>query len=161
MQASPAPSVPEPGSSPLVRLRDVGLWYRLASTRHLSLKQLILRRRGAPSFQQLWALRHVDLDLHEGQALGVVGPNGAGKSTLCLLLSQVLAPDEGELSVRARVSAVLSLSGGFDGDLTGRANIELRAAFLGISRRELPERLEEIVAFSELGPFIDQPLRSY
>ncbi len=109
----------------------------------------------------LWALRGVSFSCYQGQALGIVGPNGAGKSTLCLLLAQILTPDEGEVFVRAEVSPLLALGAGFNGDLSGRANIQLCGAFLGIPRKVMNAKINEIIEFSELAEFIDEPLRHY
>jgi ABC-type polysaccharide/polyol phosphate transport system ATPase subunit len=109
----------------------------------------------------IWALRGVDLTCQEGEVVGVVGPNGAGKSTLCLVLSRILEPDEGSVRVRGHVSTLLSLGAGFNRELSGRDNILLNAAFLGIGRREIGRRMDAIMSFADLGEFIDQPIRFY
>ena len=145
----------------MIELRDLGVWYRMTTRRNPSLKQILLRRDFGPKYKKLWALRHLDLTMHEGQVLGVIGPNGAGKSTLCLVLSQILAPDEGRLAVNGKVSALLTLGAGFNKDLSGRANIHINAAFLGIPRKRIEQHLDAIIDFSELEEFIDQPVRTY
>jgi ABC-type polysaccharide/polyol phosphate transport system ATPase subunit len=109
----------------------------------------------------LWALRHVNLTCHRGQTLGVVGHNGAGKSTLCLVLARILAVDEGKAVIRGHTTPLFGLGTGFNPELTGRANIYLYAAFLGIPRKAIAAKMDEIVEFSELGDFIDEPLFAY
>ncbi|MAE95151.1 MAG: sugar ABC transporter ATP-binding protein [Deltaproteobacteria bacterium] len=146
---------------PVIDVDGLGIFYRLQQRRRVSIKKVLLGggfRRDAPL---LWALRDVSFRCHEGEILGVIGPNGAGKSTLCLALSQILTPDEGEVAVSGEVSTLLSLGAGFNRDLSGRENIYLNAAFLGISRAEIEGKMQEIIEFSELGEFIDQPIRFY
>ena len=150
--------------TPLVELDDVGIWFRLHA-RKTSLRRAVLGRlhggwRGR-SQNLLWALRNINLKLYEGQAVGIVGHNGAGKSTLCLTLAQILTPDEGQATIRGKVSTLLTLGAGFNRDLSGRANILLYAAFLGIPRDVIEAKLPEIIAYSELGDFIDEPIRAY
>jgi len=144
-----------------LRLRDVGIWFRRRKQTTYAMRQVLAGRSLRDRSQKFWALRHVDLACREGEVLGIVGPNGAGKSTLCLVLAGILPPDEGEIAVRGRVSALLSLGAGFSKDLSGRQNILLNAAFLGIPRREIEARIDEIVAFGELDDVIDQPVRTY
>jgi ABC-type polysaccharide/polyol phosphate transport system ATPase subunit len=155
---TPATPVEEP---PVIEVEGLGIYFHLQSRRRVSIKTLLtgggLRR--AP--RVLWALRDVSFRAHEGEVLGIIGANGAGKSTLCLALSQILTPDEGRVVVRGHVSALLTLGAGFNRDLSGRDNILLNGAFLGIPRRMIERKLEEIVEFSELGEFIDQPVRFY
>ena len=145
----------------MIRARDLGIYYRQSSRERLSARSVLLGRGLRSRSREFWALRHVDLECHEGETVGVVGPNGAGKSTLCLALAQILLPDEGEVTVRGRVSTLLTLGAGFNPDLPGRDNILLNAAFLGVPRKVIERKLDEIIEFSELGEFIDQPIRSY
>ncbi len=146
---------------PVIDAEDLGIFYRLQQRRRVGIKRLLTGggwNRDAPL---LWALRGVTFQCHEGEILGIIGSNGAGKSTLCLALSQILLPDEGRVTVRGEVSTLLSLGAGFNRDLSGRENIYLNAAFLGIPRDEIEQKMEEIIDFSELGEFIDQPIRFY
>jgi len=109
----------------------------------------------------IWALRGVDVVLRPGEALGVIGRNGAGKSTLMLVLAGILQPDEGWLEIRGRVSALLALGAGFDPELSGRENILLGLAFMGIDGRAAEALTPGIIEFADLGAFIDAPARTY
>lgn len=109
----------------------------------------------------LWALRRVDLDVAPGEALGIVGENGSGKSTLLKLLAGIIPPHEGTIEVGGRVASMLELGAGFHPDFTGRENVYMNAAIQGLSRRQVDERMDAIVVFSELESFIDNPVRTY
>ena len=148
-------------TEPVIELRDIGVWYRLRSKKHNSLKSALLQGRYSGETRTLWALRHLDFSCHEGEVVGIVGSNGAGKSTLCLLLAGILEPDEGVANVRGKATPLLSLGTGMHGELTGREGIYFYSAFLGISRETVDEKLEEIVAFSELEAFLDEPVHTY
>jgi len=144
---------------PVIEARHLGVFYRLR--RRMPLRELLahrLRRNRPPFF---WALRSVSFTFYEGDVIGVVGPNGAGKSTLCLVLSQILSPDEGSITVRGRVSQLVSLTAPIIGNLSGRENIRLYGAYMGIPRRTIEARIPEIVSFAELEEFIDEPMRHY
>ena len=117
------------------------------------------RRRGR--YTELWALREVDLDVAPGEALGIVGENGSGKSTLLKLLARIIPPHEGTIAVGGRVASMLELGAGFHPDFTGRENVYMNAAIQGLSRREVDDRMDAIIAFSELEAFIDNPVRTY
>jgi ABC-type polysaccharide/polyol phosphate transport system ATPase subunit len=145
----------------VVEVEDLGVFYRLQQRRRVGIKQLLSGRGMGRTAPVIWALRGVSFACHEGETLGVVGPNGAGKSTLCLALSRILEPDEGRVEVRGQVSTLLTLGAGFHRDLTGRENVMLNAAFLGIPRSTIESRMEAILDFAELGEFIDQPIRFY
>ena len=107
------------------------------------------------------ALDDVSFQIRKGETVGLIGPNGAGKSTLLALTAGVLSPDSGRIGVSGRVSPLLELGAGFHFDLTGRENIVLNGILLGLTRGEVLGKMDEIVAFSELGRFLDQPLRTY
>lgn len=146
---------------PVVELEGLGVYFRLQQRSRMSIRKALLGggvRRAAPV---IWALRDVDFTCREGEVVGVIGANGAGKSTLCLVLSRILEPDLGKVQVRGEVSTLLSLGAGFNRELSGRENILLNAAFLGIARREIARRMEAITEFADLGEFIDQPIRFY
>jgi len=108
-----------------------------------------------------WALRDVDLEVRRGECFGIVGPNGAGKSTLLKVVARVLSPTLGRVQVEGEVSPLLELGAGFHAELTGRENVFLNGTLLGHSRREIRERLEEILDFARVDSFIDAPLRTY
>lgn len=111
--------------------------------------------------EELWALKDVDFEVEEGESLGIIGPNGAGKSTILKLVAGIMRPTSGEMVVRGKVSPLLELGAGFHHDLTGRENIYLNAALLGVRQRETKAKFHEIVEFSELERFIDVPLKHY
>ena len=108
-----------------------------------------------------YALRGVDLVIDEGESVAILGLNGSGKSTLLKLISGVMQPDGGELLTRGRVAGLIEVGAGFHPELSGRENVFLNAAILGMSRKEIEERYDEIVAFSEIEPFIDQEVKHY
>lgn len=111
--------------------------------------------------EALWALKNVSFDVIEGEVLGIVGRNGAGKSTLLKILSRVTAPTEGEVRVRGRIASLLEVGTGFHPELTGRENVYLNGAILGMTKSEIRRKFDEIVAFSELEKFIDTPVKRY
>jgi ABC-type polysaccharide/polyol phosphate transport system ATPase subunit len=145
-----------------IRLDEVSLCYRLAKQRIPSIKEYAIHwMKGALAYENLWALRDVDLTIRQGETVGIVGRNGAGKSTLLKVVSRVLKPSKGQVEVRGIVAPILELGTGFDHELTGLENIYLNALLLGRTRREIQEKLEEIIDFSGLGDFIRSPIRNY
>ena len=138
----------------------VGKRFQLHHQRATSLKERLLLHRRASS-EEFWALRDVDLEIGGGLTVGLIGPNGSGKSTLLKVLSGILAPTTGTVAVRGRVASLLELGAGFNGELTGRENVYLNAAILGLSRRETSRQFDDIVAFAELEPFIDNQVKHY
>jgi ABC-2 type transport system ATP-binding protein len=141
---------------------DLGVRYSLRYTKKTTLRRSfrgLLRRTGRPN--HFWALRHVTFSLAPGESLGVIGPNGAGKSTLLQVLAGIIQPSEGVVEVHGHVSTLLHLQAGFDQDLTGRENIMMAGALLGMDLDLMEERQEEIVRFADIGAFIDQPLKTY
>jgi ABC-type polysaccharide/polyol phosphate transport system ATPase subunit len=122
--------------------------------------------RGDPSrrdsaSEELWALREVSFAVERGETLGLIGPNGAGKSTALKLISRILEPTSGRIRAHGRVSALLELGAGFHPDLTGRENVYLNGSILGLSRREMRQKFDSIVRFTELERFIDMPVKHY
>ena len=113
------------------------------------------------SADYVWALRGIDLEVNQGEILGIIGTNGAGKSTLLKLLSRVTAPTTGAIRTRGRIASLLEVGTGFHPELTGRENIYLNGAILGMKRREITTRLEEIVEFSGCGRYLDTPVKRY
>ncbi|MBA2678178.1 MAG: ABC transporter ATP-binding protein [Ktedonobacteraceae bacterium] len=118
-------------------------------------------RRRAKSSEDFWALEDVSFDVMQGEVVGIVGRNGAGKSTLLKLLSRITEPTSGRIRLRGRVASLLEVGTGFHNELTGRENIFLNGAILGMSRAEILARFDEIVAFSEIKTFLDTPVKRY
>jgi ABC-type polysaccharide/polyol phosphate transport system ATPase subunit len=111
--------------------------------------------------QEFWALRDVSFEVKPGEALGIIGPNGAGKSTALKLLTKILKPNLGSCSVRGRVGALIEISAGFHPDLTGRENLYLQGAILGMTRPEVARKMDAIIDFAGIRPFIDTPIKRY
>lgn len=110
---------------------------------------------------ELWALRDLNFDLQDGETLGIVGQNGAGKSTLLKVLSRITKPTTGQVEIQGRVGSLLEVGTGFHNELTGRENIYLSGAIMGMRRREIEQKFDEIVAFSEVEKFLDTPVKHY
>lgn len=115
----------------------------------------------ATTDQTFWALRDIDFEVQQGEAFGIVGPNGAGKSTALKLLARILRPDHGEIHVQGRLTALIEVGAGFHGELTGRENIYLNGAILGMARAEIRRKLDDIVAFAGIESFLDMPVKRY
>ena len=111
--------------------------------------------------RRFWALKDISLTVRKGEAFGIMGRNGAGKSTLLCLIAGVMKPTTGDIRIEGRVAPLLELGAGFHPELTGRENIILNGVLLGMTRHEIKEKMPEIIAFSELSEFIDQPIRTY
>jgi lipopolysaccharide transport system ATP-binding protein len=146
-----------------VRVSKLGKQYRRYDaerpwTLHEFLTGGFLRHR---IVQRIWSLRNVSFEVEDGHALGVVGRNGAGKSTLLRLLSRVMIPDEGTVNVRGRIGGLLELTAGFHPDLTGRENTMIGGVLRGLTRSDVRQNFDSIVAFAELEDAIDRPLRTY
>ncbi len=154
---------------PTVRFEHVSKQYHLGLTRR-SLPDLAKQwiklparhvQNKAAEEQVFWALRDVNFELAAGQSLALIGPNGAGKTTILKLLAKITKPTSGKISTNGQLSALIELGAGFHPDLTGRENIYLNGTILGLSRKEVEQRFDEIVAFSELEHFIDTPVKRY
>ncbi|MDW8292938.1 MAG: ABC transporter ATP-binding protein, partial [Anaerolineae bacterium] len=120
-----------------------------------------LARRRKREVQEFWALRDVSFTIGRGEHVGLIGANGAGKSTTLKLISRILQPTSGRVRVNGRVTALLELGAGFHPDLTGRENIMLNGAVMGLTSREIRKKIDQIVEFAEIGDFIDVPVRDY
>ena len=140
---------------------DLGVRYDLRFTKKTTIRSSIGEMLGRGQVEQFWALRHVNLQVQRGESLAVIGPNGAGKSTLLQVLAGIIRPSEGAVDVFGHVSGLLALGAGFDKELTGRDNILLGGAFLGLDDAVTRELLPSIIAYAELGDFIDAPIRTY
>ena len=146
----------------MIKVDNVSVCYKTMYDRVSGLKEFIvslLKRKN--KYEEFWALRDVSFEVKQGETLGLIGHNGAGKSTMLKVISRIIKPTGGSISVRGNVVPMLELGSGFDFDLTGRENIFLNGAILGYSKAFLEEKYDEIVEFSELGQFIDLPIRNY
>ncbi|USF26367.1 Teichoic acids export ATP-binding protein TagH [Firmicutes bacterium ASF500] len=149
-------------SKTMIEVSDVSMRFRMNSDKIMSLKEYVTTAlRGKLNYQEFTALDHVSFEVKKGETLGLIGRNGAGKSTMLKVISGILKPTEGSVVCRGNVVPMLELGSGFDMDLTGRENIFLNGAILGYSEGFLKAKYNEIVAFSELGQFIEVPIRNY
>ena len=164
-------------SDTVIKIENLRKQYRLGTiggtTLNAELQSWWARKRGkedpnlkigqdySNASETFWALDGVNLEVEKGEALGIIGANGAGKSTLLKILSRVTAPTEGDIWVNGRISSMLEVGTGFHGELTGRENIYMNGAILGMTRKEVDAKIESIIDFSECGQFIDTPVKRY
>lgn len=147
-------------SETAISVRNLGKCYQLYAQPQDRLKQFLWRGR-RQFFREFWALHEVSFELAAGEVIGIIGRNGSGKSTLLQLVCQTLTPSCGEIVVQGRVAALLELGAGFNPEFTGRENVFLNAAILGLTVEETAARFDEIVDFSGIRDFIDQPVKTY
>lgn len=145
----------------LIQANGLSKAYRLYAHPQDRLKQALFGRFGREYGQVFWALRDISFELKRGEMLGIVGRNGSGKSTLLQILAGTLHPSSGSLQVSGRLTALLELGSGFNYEFSGRENIYLNASIIGLSPDELNEKLDDIIAFADIGDFIDQPVKLY
>jgi lipopolysaccharide transport system ATP-binding protein len=160
-------------SAPIITIRGLGKRYRLGGTHgHDTLRDQITHgvkalgglfqgKPSQPGDEYLWALKDVSFDVAPGEVVGLIGRNGAGKSTLLKVLSQITEPTEGEIQLRGRLASLLEVGTGFHQELSGRENIFLNGAVLGMSKAEIRRKFDEIVAFAEVEKFLDTPVKRY
>jgi ABC-type polysaccharide/polyol phosphate transport system ATPase subunit len=139
----------------------LGVRYSLRLTKKQTVRESVIRRVKREGETTFWALQDVSFKVVQGESLAVIGPNGAGKSTLLQVLAGIIMPSAGVVEVDGHVSSLLTLGVGFDQDLSGEDNIRLAGAFMGLDHRLVEERLPSIVAYADLGPFIDAPIKTY
>src|SRR5678810_1400623 len=164
-------------STPVINVRGLGKAYRIGmiNPKHTNFRETVMELAKTP-FKRLrrynedwssdepdtyWALKDVSFEVGQGEVLGVIGRNGAGKSTLLKLLSRITDPTEGRVRIKGRVASLLEVGTGFHPELTGRENIFLNGAILGMSRAEIKNKFDEIVAFAEIEKFLDTPVKRY
>ena len=146
----------------VIKAEHISMRFRLSADRISSMKEYVVRLiTGRLKFKEFLALQDISFSVQKGEVLGIIGHNGAGKSTLLKVISGILKPSEGSVTVHGNIVPMLELGSGFDYDMTGRENIFLNGAILGYSKKFLESKCQEIIDFSELGEFIEEPLRNY
>ncbi|MDO4887440.1 MAG: ABC transporter ATP-binding protein [Actinomycetaceae bacterium] len=143
-----------------ISIRDVSKSFKVYRERNQSLKAAILSGKRA-KYDEFWALRDVSFDIPEGKTFGLLGRNGSGKSTLLKCIARILTPNSGTITARGRMAAMLEVGSGFHPELSGRENIVLNGTILGMTEKEIARKFDEIVDFSGIGDFIDQPVKNY
>ena len=145
-------------SGPLIRAKGIGKRYLSYAKPHHRLLQMLGRKTYAKEF---WALRDFDLEVWPGETIGIIGKNGSGKSTLLQMICGLIEPTTGEIEVNARVAGLLELGAGFNPEFTGLENVYLKAGLLGMGRAQVDAKLDSILAFAEIGDFVNQPVKTY
>lgn len=146
----------------IIEIEDVSMNFRLPKDRIVNLKEFLIKSlKRQVQYREFVALNGISFSVRKGEVVGLVGHNGAGKSTLLKIISGILKPTTGSANVYGKVVPMLELGSGFDMDMSGRENVFLNGAILGYSEQFLKEKFDEIVEFSEIGEFIDIPLRNY
>lgn len=146
-----------------VVVNNVSMKFNLATERVDNIKEYLVRKLKfkSPIFDEFWALRDVSFSINKGEPFALIGSNGSGKSTMLKIISGILTPTKGTVTVNGNIAPLIELGAGFDYELTGRENIFLNGALLGHSKRTMLEKYDEIVEFSELINFIDTPVKNY
>lgn len=146
----------------IIEANSISMGFEMDMNRVSSLKEWVVTwLSGKRTVQTFWALNDVSFDIYRGEVVGIIGRNGSGKSTLLKIISGLFPPTRGSVHVNGRIIPMLELGSGFDPELTGRENVFLNGAILGYSEAFLRDRFDDILAFSELGSFIDMPLKTY
>jgi ABC-type polysaccharide/polyol phosphate transport system ATPase subunit len=150
-------------SRPVITFKNVSKEFKLSQLPVRSLQDIFVfafnkEMRGKRRF---WALKNISFSIGVGETVGIVGANGSGKSTILKLISRIIDPTTGVITINGRLSALLELGAGFHPDLSGRENIYLNGSILGLNRRVMKQKLDEIIAFADIGDFIDVPIRNY
>lgn len=150
-------------SDSVITFQNVSKEFKLSQLRVRSFQEIFVNilNPGARRRKHFWALKDVSFSIKAGQTVGILGPNGSGKSTILKLISRIIDPTKGIITISGRLSALLELGAGFHPDLTGRENIYLNGSILGLDRKAMNRKLDDIIAFADIGEFIDVPIRSY
>src|SRR5258708_6550081 len=167
--ADPTPTPLQPADGePAIRVHNLSKCYLIYDRPQDRLKQSIVPRLqrliGKPPhtyYREFWALRDVSFEVRKGETVGIIGRNGAGKSTLLQILCGTLHPNSGSVTITGRIAALLELGSGFNPEFSGRDNVYLYASVLGLSRKEVDNRFDDIAAFADIGDFIEQPIKTY
>ncbi|MFQ7171898.1 MAG: ABC transporter ATP-binding protein [Thomasclavelia ramosa] len=143
-----------------IEIRDMSKDFKLIYDKPTTLKErLVFWNRSKPEWHHV--LKNINLDIKKGDTVALVGTNGSGKSTLLKLMTKIIYPNEGTIETNGKLTSLLELGAGFHPDFTGRENIYFNAAVFGLTRKEIEKRVDDIIEFSELGDFIDNPIRTY
>ena len=146
----------------IIKLENVSMCFSMPNERITTLTEYIIKfLKNRITYNKFWALKNIDLEVNKGDVVGIIGFNGSGKSTLLKIISGILKPTEGSVDIRGNIAPLIELGAGFDPELSGRDNIYLNGAILGISNKIMHEKIEEIIEFSELREFIDSPVKNY
>ena len=148
---------------PALKVEDISIRFNLSKEKVDNLKELLIKKIKGETirFNEFWALKNINFELQKGDRLGILGLNGAGKSTLLKVIAGVYKPTTGKVTRNGHIAPMIELGAGFDPNYTGRENIFLYGSVLGFSRSFLEEKYDEILEFSELGEFIDVPIKNY
>jgi len=151
-----------------IRVQSLTKCYGIYANPRDRLKQFILPRlqrligqEPKQYFRDFWALKDVSFEIKKGETVGIIGRNGSGKSTLLQMICGTLSPTNGSIQTNGRIAALLELGSGFNPEFTGRENVYMNASVLGLSKDEIDTRFDDIVAFADMGDFIDQPVKTY
>jgi len=151
-----------------IKVENLSKCYHIYDQPHDRLKQIVLPRLGGfvgltpkQYYQEFWALRDVSFEVKKGETVGIIGRNGSGKSTLLQMICGTLNPTSGSIQTQGRIAALLELGSGFNPEFTGRENVYMNGAVLGLSREEIDARFDAIAAFADIGQFIEQPVKTY
>jgi len=153
-------TAPAFGANTIIKCSNLGKCYQIYDDPKARLKQALWRGH-RQFFREFWALRHIDFEVKRGESLGIIGRNGSGKSTLLQLICGTLTPTEGKIQSKGRVAALLELGSGFNPEFSGIENVYLNASMLGLSKEETESRIDDILAFADIGEFVDQPVKTY
>src|SRR5690606_6914172 len=146
--------------APAIHASQLGKCYHLYAHPKDRLKQFLWRGK-RHFYRELWALQNINLTINPGEVIGIMGRNGSGKSTLLQLICGTLTPTCGEVTVNGRLAALLELGAGFNPEFSGRENIWMNAAIIGLSQKEINDRIDSMIEFSGVRDFIDQPVKTY
>lgn len=151
-----------------ISVQNLSKCYQIYETPRDRLKQFVMPRirrlagkANKQYFREFWALKDISFEIKKGETVGIIGRNGSGKSTLLQMICGTLTPTSGSIETNGRIAALLELGSGFNPEFTGRENVYMNAAVLGLSKQEIDKRFDDIVAFAEIGNFIDQPVKTY
>jgi len=144
----------------VIEVHDVSKKFKIYYDKSHNLKEKLLRHEKS-KYEENWVLKGISFEVKKGEVVGLIGKNGCGKSTTLKLLTRIIYPDQGTIEIQGRISSLLELGAGFHPDLSGKENIYLNAAVFGLTRKEIDQRVDDIIQFSELGEYIQNPIRTY